>query len=241
MEPTLENRSDRKRNLLLLAATEIFLDKGYDGTSMDDVAAKAAVSKPTVYRFFSDKERLFAEIVRATTGEIDELVRLVVETMAEQTSVESGLLVLARRFISSLMQPRILRLRRLVMANAERFPEVGRSWYEQGFERVLATLANSFQSLAGRKLLHVEDPLVAAHHFVGMLLWIPINKAMFTGDYHSTPDQLEGLAVAAVRAFLAGYGPTHRSDPRSALPTSKHRPAQPRRTRSAAIAKPSAT
>ena len=100
MESTLESRSDRKRKLLLLAATEIFLDKGYDGTTMEDVALKAAVSKPTVYRFFSDKERLFAEIVRATTGEIDELIRLVVEAMAAQKDVESGLTLLARRLLA---------------------------------------------------------------------------------------------------------------------------------------------
>jgi TetR/AcrR family transcriptional repressor of mexJK operon len=223
MESTVESRSDRKRKLLLLAATEIFLDKGYDGTRMEDVAMKAAVSKPTVYRFFSDKERLFAEIVQATTGEIDELVRLVVETLAEQTGAESGLIVLARRFMSALMQPRILRLRRLVMANAERFPDVGRSWYEQGFERVLATLGTSFQSLADRKLLRVKDPLLAANHFVGMLLWIPINKAMFTGDYRSSPGELEGYAVAAVRAFLAGYGPTSGSDPEFAYATVRKR------------------
>src|ERR1700734_243042 len=122
METNSESRSDRKRKALLLAATELFLDKGYDNTSMDDVAAKAAVSKPTVYKYFSDKERLFAEIVRATSGEIDSLVRLVTEPMVGQTRVESGLIVPARRFITSLMQPRVLRLRRLVIANADRFP-----------------------------------------------------------------------------------------------------------------------
>jgi TetR/AcrR family transcriptional regulator, mexJK operon transcriptional repressor len=216
MEANSESRSDRKRRLLLLAATELFLDKGYDSASMDDVATKAAVSKPTVYKYFSDKERLFAEIVRATTGEIDQLVRLVAETMTEQASFESGLIVLARRFITALMQPRVLRLRRLVMANAERFPEVGRSWFERGFERVLATLAGSFQSLADRKLLHVDDPLLAANHFVGLLLWIPINKAMFTGDYRSNPEELEHLAEAAVHAFLSGYGSANRSATRSA-------------------------
>ena len=216
MESNSESRSDRKRKALLLAATELFLDKGYDCTSMDDVAAKAAVSKPTVYKYFSDKERLFAEIVRATTGEIDDLVRLVVETMGRRTSVESGLTVLARSFITALMQPRILRLRRLVMANADRFPDVGRGWYEQGFERVLASLAISFQALADRKLLVVEDPLLAANHFVGLLLWIPINKAMFTGDHRSTPEELEHFAVAAVRAFLRGYGSTDRLSARTA-------------------------
>jgi TetR/AcrR family transcriptional regulator, mexJK operon transcriptional repressor len=216
MQATREIRSDRKRKALLDAATEIFLDRGYDGTSVDDVAAKAGVSKPTVYRFFADKERLFAEIVNATTGEIDDLVRLVTEAMAGQKSPDSGLFVLARSFIAALMQPRILRLRRLVMANAERFPAVGRGWYEQGFERVLATLAMSFQGLADRKLLLIEDPLVAANHFVGMLLWIPVNRAMFTGDYDTSPDELERLAAAAVRAFLAGYGGTGRVAARSA-------------------------
>jgi TetR/AcrR family transcriptional repressor of mexJK operon len=200
-----KSRSDRKRKALLLAATEVFLDKGYDGTSMDDVAAKAAVSKPTVYKYFSDKERLFEEIVSATTGQIDGLARVVVETMANETRVEASLTVLARRFISALMQPQVLRLRRLVIANADRFPDVGRSWYEQGFERVLATLASSFQSLADRKLIG-GDPLLAAHHFMGLLLWIPVNKAMFTGDHQATSDELESYAVAAVRAFLSGYG-----------------------------------
>jgi TetR/AcrR family transcriptional regulator, mexJK operon transcriptional repressor len=216
MKATSESRSDRKRRLLLLAATEVFLDKGYDSASMDDVAARAAVSKPTVYKYFSDKERLFAEIVRATTEEIDGLVRLVAETMAAQQKPEAGLVILARRFLTALMQPRILRLRRLVMANAERFPSVGRSWYEQGFERVLATLANSFRGFADRKLLRVDDPLLAANHFVGMLLWIPINKAMYTGDYHSDQEELERFAVKAVRAFLSGYGP---------IPIPIHRPA----------------
>jgi len=105
------------------------------------------------------------------------------------------------------------------MANAERFPDVGRSWYEQGFARALATLAGSFQGLAERKLLRVDDPLLAANHFVGLLLWIPINKAMYTGDYRSTPDELERFAVAAVQAFLSGYGPAHRSGARTAQAT----------------------
>ncbi|MGC1462826.1 MAG: TetR/AcrR family transcriptional regulator [Terracidiphilus sp.] len=215
MEENSESRSDRKRKAMLLAATELFLDKGYDGTSMDDVAAKAAVSKPTVYKYFSDKERLFAEIVLATTSEIDDLVRLVSETMVGSKNVESGLIVLARRFVIALMRPDILRLRRLVIANADRFPGVGRSWYEQGFERVLARLATRFQDLADRKLLHVDDPLLAANHFVGMLLWITVNKAMFTGDHRSSPSELERSAAAAVHAFLAGYGPTSRSVARS--------------------------
>jgi TetR/AcrR family transcriptional repressor of mexJK operon len=202
----IESRSERKSAAIMVAATAVFLEKGYDGTSMDDVAAKATVSKPTVYKHFSDKEQLFAETVRATTDQIDDLMRLVTGTMADHADIETALAALARLFITALMHPEVLRLRRLVIANAERFPDVGRSWYEQGFERVLATLATTFQSLADRNLLRVDDPLLAANHFVGLLLWIPINKAMFTADYHATPDELERYAAAAVRAFLSGYG-----------------------------------
>lgn len=207
-ESDVESRSARKRTAIVEAATAVFLEKGYDGTSMDDVATKAAVSKPTVYKYFSDKEQLFAEIVRATTGQIDDLVRLVAETIADHADIDIGLAVLARRLITGLMQPQVLRLRRLVIANADRFPDVGRNWYEQGFERVLATLAISLQALADCKLLRVDEPLLAANHFVGLLLWIPVNKAMFTGDHRATPDELERYAMAAVRAFLTGYGPS---------------------------------
>jgi TetR/AcrR family transcriptional repressor of mexJK operon len=63
--------------------------------------------------------------------------------------------------------------------------------------------------------LYVDDPLLAANHFVGLLLWIPVNKAMFTGDHRSSPDELERSAAAAVHAFLAGYGSTSRLVARS--------------------------
>jgi TetR/AcrR family transcriptional repressor of mexJK operon len=72
----------------------------------------------------------------------------------------------------------------------------------------LATLAATFQSLADRKLLNLGDPLLAANHFVGLLLWIPVNKAMFTGDHCATSNELECYALAAVQAFLNGYGPS---------------------------------
>jgi TetR/AcrR family transcriptional repressor of mexJK operon len=206
-------RSDRKRKLILDAATTAFLTAGYDGTSMDDVAALAAVSKPTVYKHFTDKERLFAEIILATTDQVDELVRLVASTLADTDDVAAGLNVLAHRIITALMQPELLRLRRLVIASADRFPEVSRTWYERGFERVLATLATSFQRLADQQLLHLDDPLLAANHFVGLLLWIPVNKAMFSGHTQVTIQaDLERYAAAAVRVFLAAYGqPTSRS------------------------------
>ena len=189
------------------AATAVFLKKGYLGASMDEVAATAGVSKQTVYKHFTDKDRLFREIVLATTDEVAGLVRLVASTLDDTQDLEKDLANLGRRFISRLMEPQLLRLRRLIIANAERLPDVGRTWYERGFGRALATLAGCFERLAKRELLRLDDPTLAAHHFVGLLLWIPVNQAMFTG-HRSSKAELERYADAAVRTFLAAYGIT---------------------------------
>jgi TetR/AcrR family transcriptional regulator, mexJK operon transcriptional repressor len=202
-----EKRSDRKHREIVAAAAEVFLRLGYEGTSMDEIAAKAGVSKQTVYKHFADKERLFTEIVLATTDQVDQVVRLVATTLADTRDVQQDLGRLGREFVSALMDPQRLRLRRLVIANADRMPDLGRTWYEQGFERVLATLATCFQRMAEQRLLRLEDPLMAANHFVGLLLWIPINQAMFTGSVHQrTRADLDHHADAAVQAFLGAYG-----------------------------------
>jgi TetR/AcrR family transcriptional regulator, mexJK operon transcriptional repressor len=208
MEARNEGRSERKHRAIVEAATTAFLSKGYPGTNMDEIAALAAVSKRTVYHHFVDKDRLFSEIVMATTDQIDGLVLLVADSLADTTDVSKDLGELARSFLSALMQPQVVQLRRLVIANADRFPELGRAWYERGFERVLATLATCFQHLADRQMLRLDDPLLAAHHFVGQLLWIPMNQVMFTGDSQlETEADVQRYADAAVRAFLTGYGP----------------------------------
>ena len=198
------------------AATAVFLKKGYGGTSMDEIADIARVSKQTVYKHFADKDRLFAEIVLATTDDVDQAVRVLASTLADTRDVERDLREVARRFLGRLMAPQLLRLRRLVIANADRLPELGRAWYEQGFGRVLRTLATSFRRLAEHGLLDVEDAQLAAHHFVGMLLWIPLNEAMFTGNHRPfTNAKLERYADAAAAAFLQAYGPVRRVRARS--------------------------
>jgi TetR/AcrR family transcriptional repressor of mexJK operon len=200
-------RWDRKHAAIMEAATTVFLRNGYLGTNLDEIAALAAVSKQTVYKHFTDKEQLFTAIILATTGQVDDLVRLVSATLTETSDLQQALEELARRFISALMQPELLQLRRLVIATADRFPDLGRAWYENGFERVLATLAACFARLAERDRLRPDDPLLAANHFVGLLLWIPVNRAMFTGDTEGSSDEdLARYAEAAVRVFLAAYG-----------------------------------
>src|SRR5438105_11070574 len=83
-----ERRSARKRRAILEAATTVFLGNGYLGTSMDEIAALARVSKQTVYKQFVDKERLFVEIVTNTVNEISDPVYEEVLNLADSGDIE---------------------------------------------------------------------------------------------------------------------------------------------------------
>jgi TetR/AcrR family transcriptional repressor of mexJK operon len=123
------------------------------------------------------------------------------------TDLDRDLRRLGASLLSALMQPDVLRLRRLVISCADRFPEIGSAWYAQGFEQVLTTLATKIGALTDSRHLAASDPLAAAEHFVGLLLWIPINRAMFTGiDAPLSSRDISRHSDAAVSAFLGAYG-----------------------------------
>ena len=168
---------------------------------------RAGVSKQTVYKHFTDKQSLFADIVLSTTDDMDALVGLISDRLSETDDPAKDLEHLAETFLGALMAPRVLRLRRLVISSADRFPEIATAWYENGFERALEALATSFRALSDRELLAVDDEVMAAEHFVGMLFWIPVNKAMFTGDdEYAATHELAPIARSAARAFISAYG-----------------------------------
>ncbi|WP_136617190.1 MULTISPECIES: TetR/AcrR family transcriptional regulator [Mesorhizobium] len=206
MENNGETRSARKDREIIEAATAAFIAKGYDGTSMEEIATKAGASKQTVYKHFTDKETLFSEVVESTASQTNDVVESVTMLLSEAQFMEGGLQQLARRMTTTLMDDDLLKLRRLIIANADRMPQLGRSWYEKGFERMLASVASCFQKLTSRGLLQTSDPRLAASHLFGMLLWIPMNEAMFTGSNPRSKADLERHADASVEAFLAAYG-----------------------------------
>ena len=159
-----EHRSARKRRAILEAATSLFLRQGYLGTSMDEIAALAAVSKQTVYKHFADKGHLFSEIVTSTVNEASDTVYEEVRNLQDSGDLEADLRDLARRQLALVMQPRILQLRRLVIGESGRFPELGRTFYDRGPGRTIEALSATFERLAKRGLLRLDDPLLAATH-----------------------------------------------------------------------------
>ncbi len=201
-----ERPSARKHRAILEAATTMFLSNGYRGTSMDEIAALAHVSKQTVYKHFADKERLFSEIVTATVDEIADPNTDAVLNLKDTGDLERDLRDLARRQLRAVMEPRLLQLRRLLIGEAERFPQLGRLFYERGPGRTIEVLAAMFERFASRGTLELDDPLLAAAHFNWLVMSIPLNQAMLLGENEpATPSELRRYADAGVRAFLAAY------------------------------------
>jgi AcrR family transcriptional regulator len=185
---------------------------------MDQIAAVARVSKQTVYKHFSDKEALFNAIVTATVTEAGDTVAAAVRDLQDSGDLEADLRELARRELELVMQPRILQLRRLVTAEAARFPSLGQMFYERGPGRTMSELAAVFARLDARDRLQIADPLLAAAHFNWLVMSIPLNRAMLLGvDAPPSSDELTRHAHEGVSVFLAAYGPAAAS------------PAQPKR------------
>src|SRR5436305_2055930 len=103
--PAAPARSTRKREAILAAATAAFLRSGYLGTSMDEIAAAAGVSKQTVYKQFADKERLFSEIVVRMVDEASDPVHGAVRSLQDTGDLEADLRELARRQLTLVLQP----------------------------------------------------------------------------------------------------------------------------------------
>lgn len=197
------------------AATALFLRDGYRNTSMDQIAADAAVSKQTVYKQFADKEQLFRDIVLGVTGNsralMTELTSVLRSTdAASPAELRTVLTDLARRQIDGVLQPHVLALRRLIIAEAERFPDLARTYFEQAPARAIEVIAGALATYTERGLLTAGDPRLAAAHFAYLALAIPLDKAHFFPRDLPSPAERDRLASEAVRIFLAAYAPPPR-------------------------------
>jgi TetR/AcrR family transcriptional regulator, mexJK operon transcriptional repressor len=196
--------------VIMEAAATLFLAKGYSGTSMDEIAAVAGVSKQTVYTHFADKKRLFGDLILRNTERVDDFLEQMDAILRDTVDVEKDLRELARRYIGSVIQQPVLQLRRLVIGEAGHFPDLARTYHDRVPDRVLAVLASQLERLAGRGLLELEDPRLAANHFAALILWVPLDRAMFHVDGESfTAAAVDHLADTGVRVFLAAYGTGH--------------------------------
>ncbi len=202
-----QGRTARKRREILAAAREVFLTRGYPGTSMDDVAAAAGASKVTVYKHFSDKHNLFTAVFTDAIAQAEQATRTLVDRLGGSDDLERDLRAFARQHVADVTRPDLIQMRRMIIAESARFPDLARAWHRAGPERGHASLAAQIKRLAQRGLLVAPDPLLAAQHLNYLILSVPVNEAMFTGrDTPFSRRHLNRYADEAVRVFLAAYG-----------------------------------
>ena len=199
-------RSERKQAAIIGAAAEVFLSTGYAGASMDEIASRSGVSKQTVYKHFTSKEALFIAVMGQMMGEADIAVHQGLPRVENRAQLEAYLLDYAVRQLAIVLTPGLMQLRRLVIAEAQRFPELARQLYARGPARAVEAMGVAFEQLAAKNLLQFSDASMAASQFNWLVMADPVNRVMMLGDA-ALPNQAEirRHAEAAVATFLAAF------------------------------------
>ncbi|MFC7676010.1 TetR/AcrR family transcriptional regulator [Mycolicibacterium sp. GCM10028919] len=185
----------RKRAAILAGAEEVFLDRGYALTTMDDVASAAGVGKQTVYRHFASKEALFENLISsmcvggALAGHLEG---------GSERSANARLRDLGWALLHNLMSATGIRLYRAVVAEAQRRPELGRLFYENGAKLVRSLAADILstvyddQTAALRASTYISLVLGDAHLELTLGYTISNRDARFA-------EQIEEAVSAALR------------------------------------------
>ncbi len=199
-------RSERKQAAIVGAAAEVFLSTGYAGASMDEIASRSGVSKQTVYKHFTSKEALFIAVMGQMMGEADIAVHQGLPKVENRAQLEAYLLDYAVRQLAIVLTPGLMQLRRLVIAEAQRFPELARQLYARGPARAVEAMGAAFEQLAAKNLLQFSDASMTASQFNWLVMADPVNRVMMLGDA-ALPSQAEihRHAEAAVATFLAAF------------------------------------
>jgi AcrR family transcriptional regulator len=200
--PTDGADDNAKRRQILDGARQVFLERGFDGASMGDIAKAAGVSKGTLYVYFKDKDDLFDGMVR---GECAMQLDAVFEFDHADHNVEAVLLQRGKAFVRALADAKRLSSWRTVIAVAERMPDIGRRLYESGPARGIASLSAYLKAQTEAGVLKVDDYEVAASQFIETCHATMLKPMLFNFGPSPTDERIEHVVRIAVRTFMAAY------------------------------------
>ena len=186
---------------LLDAATEVFLEKGFSATSIDEVAAAAKASKITFYNHFGNKDELFETVVMRVNERIHKGFAAALEG---DISVEKGLMSFARQMLTVLYSGEAIRLVRVLHSETERFPSLGKVFEQAGPERGRKLLASFLLKKMAEGKLRKSDPDLAAEQFMHLALG-ELSRRMLLGLATASKEQIEKRLKSAVDVFQRAY------------------------------------
>ena len=202
--PTREKAEARDARLLDVA-TSLFMERGFDGTSIDAVAEAAGVGKPTVYARYRDKRDLFAAVLRGRIRRWLAPVSAAAEAQATETSpksIKTTLHELSRHMVTYTLAPEAGALQRILSAQAVQFPELAKLANEEGWLRTVRGVSSILRQSAARGQIKVDDPELAADMFLNLVLGHCKRLALY--GIAADPKTMERHRKAAVDFFLSG-------------------------------------
>ena len=202
--PTREEAEARDVRLLEVA-THLFMERGFDGTSIDAVAEAAGVSKPTVYARYHDKRDLFAAVLQGSIRKWLAPISAATEAQATETSpksIKTTLHELSRHMVAYTLAPGAGALQRILSGQAVQFPELAKLANEEGWLRAVRGVSSILRQSAARGQIKVDDPELAADMFLNLVLGH--SKRLTLYGIATDPETEERHRKAAVDFFLNG-------------------------------------
>jgi TetR/AcrR family transcriptional regulator, mexJK operon transcriptional repressor len=191
-----------KRAQILAGAATIFMREGFAATSMEQIAKEAGVSKGTLYNHFASKQALFSTIIESECAKIQEQVFDLTEMAGEPKAV---LMKVGISFLSSVLDPHAMSLYRNMIAESQRFPELGHLFMQSGPNAGSRTLGKYLRRMTNEGLLSIQDEVRAAHQFIALCDAGMVNHAHLLADKPTT-QYLRAHVASAVHVFLKAYG-----------------------------------
>lgn len=193
-----------KARQILDAAKRLFMAQGYGPVSMDAIAREAGVSKATLYAHFASKQDLFAAIIR---GECRRHAAALAPPDSGHEDVGAALRQFGRAFAELVFSPPAIAVYRIIFAEAPRFPELGRAFYEAAPRPTSTHLAAFLRQASERGELAVPDPELAAEQLLAMLKGTRDTRCLLGVAPPPSPVELARRVDSAVDLFLRGYAP----------------------------------
>lgn len=197
-------KTEKKKNEIITIAGELFLSQGYGTVSMATIAAAVGGSKGTLYGYFSSKEEVFAAfVVSAGQQRWQEFIAL----EEQPNGIEARLVALGCRYLRLLLSSEIMSVNRLVIAEAGRFPELGRIFYDNGPKSVIGVIASTLQQSAETGELTIEDPIAEAWRFKSLCEARLFEQCLWGIRSGATETEILENVEPACAIFLKSYRP----------------------------------
>lgn len=199
----IEPKRGRKFDQVLAGARQVFLCDGFEGASVDEIARAAGVSKATLYSYFPDKRMLFMEVARTECARQAEQAVDTIDMDAGVAQVLQNIGAEIVAFITSRFGKRIFRT---CVGESDRFPELGREFYESGPKLVRDRIVAYFEVAVGRGELQIDDLTLAADQFHELCKADLFPRVVFNVNEEFTDAERKRVVDGAVAMFLARYG-----------------------------------